>query len=87
MKWNDRMTFRLNNQENDLNTEALSYIIEAWEDAICNGLEPESLAGASLFAALTDLVSTYGEEAVSTMTKDLSTRIDQGEFTLDRVTQ
>ena len=81
------MTFRLNNEDNDLNAEALSYIIEAWEDAICNGLEPECLAGASLFAALTDLVSTYGEDAVSQMVKDLSNRIDQGEFTLNRVTQ
>ncbi len=87
MKWNEGMTFRLNNEDNDLNAEALSYIIEAWEDAICNGLEPECLAGASLFAALTDLVSTYGEDAVSKMTRDLSTRIDRGEFTLNRVTQ
>jgi hypothetical protein len=81
------MTFRLNNENNDLNAEALSYIIEAWEEAICDGLEPECLAGASLFAALTDLVSTYGEDAVSQMVKDLSNRIDQGEFTLNRVTQ
>lgn len=81
------MTFRLNNENNNLNAEALSYIIEAWEEAICDGLEPECLAGASLFAALTDLVSTYGEDAVAQMVKDLSNRIDQGEFTLNRVTQ
>ena len=81
------MTFRLNNENNNLNAEALSYIIEAWEEAICDGLEPECLAGASLFAALTDLVSTYGEDAVAQMVKDLSKRIDQGEFTLNRVTQ
>ena len=83
----NRMTFRLNNEDNNLNAEALNYIIEAWEEAICDGLEPECLAGASLFAALTDLVSTYGEDAVSQMAKDLSKRIDQGEFTLNRVTQ
>ena len=81
------MTFRLNNENNNLNAEALSYIIEAWEEAICDGLEPECLAGASLFTALTDLVSTYGEDAVAQMVKDLSNRIDQGEFTLNRVTQ
>ena len=81
------MTFRLNNENNNLNAEALSYLIEASEEAICDGLEPECLAGASLFAALTDLVSTYGEDAVSQMVKDLSNRIDQGEFTLNRVTQ
>ena len=81
------MTFRIHGEETHLSMEALSFIIEAWEEAICDGLEPECLAGASLFAALTDLVSTYGEDAVSQMVKDLSNRIDQGEFTLNRVTQ
>lgn len=81
------MTFRIHDVENNLNVEALSYIIEAWEEAICNGLEPENLAGAALFAALTDLVSNYGEEAVAKMVRDLSRRIDHGEFTLDRITQ
>lgn len=81
------MTFRIHGEETVLNVEALSYIIEAWEEAIIAGLEPETLAGASLFAALTDLVSIYGEEAVARMAKDLSVRINHGEFTLDRVTQ
>ena len=81
------MTFRIHGEETVLNVEALSYIIDAWEDAIIAGLEPETIAGASLFAALTDLVSTYGEEAVATMIKDLGTRIQNGEFTLDRITQ
>ncbi len=81
------MTFRIHGEETVLNVEALSYIIDAWEDAIIAGLEPETIAGASLFAALTDLVSTYGEEAVANMIKDLGTRIHNGEFTLDRITQ
>ncbi|GJM03525.1 MAG: hypothetical protein DHS20C08_20260 [Rhodomicrobium sp.] len=81
------MTFRIHGEETVLNAEALSYIIDAWEEAIIAGLEPETIAGASLFAALTDLVSSYGEDAVSTMIKDLSIRISNGEFSLDRVTQ
>lgn len=81
------MTFRIHGAETVLNVEALSYIIEAWEDAICAGHDSETLAGASLFAALTDLVSTYGEDAVSKMASDLANRIDEGAFTLDRTTQ
>ena len=81
------MTFRIHGEETVLNVEALSYIIEAWEDAICAGHEPETIAGASLFAALTDLVSTYGEEEVANMARELADRIDEGAFTLDRVTQ
>jgi len=81
------MTFRIHGEDTILNIEALSFIIEAWEDAICAGFEPDTLAGASLFAALTDLVSTYGEEEVAKMARNLAVRIDEGAFTLDRVTQ
>lgn len=66
---------------------ALRYIIDAWEEALDDGIEPEMLANASLFAALSDLVSTYGEDAVAQMAEKLSRRIQHGEFTLNRTTQ
>ncbi len=81
------MTFRIHGEETLLNVEALSYIIEAWEEAICAGHDAETVAGASMFAALTDLVSTYGEEEVAKMARDLAERIDKGAFSLDMVTQ
>ncbi len=66
---------------------ALRYILEAWEEAIYDGIQPEMLANAAFFAALSDLVSSYGEDAVAKMTEGLSRRIHNGEFTLNRVTQ
>ena len=42
------------------------------------------LANAALFAALTDLIDAYGEDAVAKMTNGLSRRIRYGEFTLKR---
>lgn len=66
---------------------ALRYIMEAWHLALHDGIEPEMLANASFFAALSDLVSTYGEDAVAQMAEGLSKRIHNGEFTLYRVTQ
>lgn len=66
---------------------ALRYIMEAWEEAIYDGIEPELLANAAFFAALSDLVSSYGEDAVARMTEGLPRRIHNGEFTLYRVTQ
>ena len=66
---------------------ALRYIMEAWEEAVYDGIEPELLANAAFFAALSDLVSSYGEEAVAKMTEGLPRRIHNGEFTLYRVTQ
>lgn len=66
---------------------ALRYIMDAWEEAIYDGIEPEMLANAAFFAALTDLVSSYGEDAVAKMTEGLPRRLHNGEFTLHRVTQ
>ncbi len=66
---------------------ALRYITDAWEEALYDGIEPEMLANASLFAGLSDLVTTYGEDAVAKMADRLSRRIQHGEFTLNRTTQ
>ena len=69
------------------NQEALRYILDAWEQALHDGIEPEMLANAALFAALADLITAYGEDAVAKMTAGLSRRIQHGEFTLKRTSQ
>jgi hypothetical protein len=64
---------------------ALRYILDAWEEALHDGIE--MLANAALFAALSDLIAVYGEDAVAKMTTGLSRRIHHGEFTLKRTPQ
>ena len=66
---------------------ALRYILDAWEEALHDGIEPEMLANAALFAALADLIGVYGENAVAKMTTGLSRRIHHGEFTVKRTSQ
>jgi hypothetical protein len=66
---------------------ALRYILDAWEEALHDGIEPEMLANAALFASLADLIGVYGEDAVAKMTTGLSRRIQHGEFTLKRTPQ
>ena len=66
---------------------ALHYILDAWEEGLHDGIEPEMLANAAIFAALSDLIAAYGEDAVSEMTKGFARRIEHGEFTLHRTTQ
>ena len=66
---------------------ALRYILDAWEEALHDGIEPEMLANAALFAALADLVGVYGENAVAKMATGLSRRIHHGEFTVKRTSQ
>ena len=61
---------------------ALSYLNEAWAEARHDGVDGDCLAQASLFAALADLVGTYGEDAVATFVAGLSNRVRNGEFSL-----
>jgi hypothetical protein len=66
---------------------ALSYLNEAWAEARHDGVDGDCLAQASLFAALAELVGTYGEDAVSTFVEGLPARVRNGEFSLIRATQ
>jgi len=74
-------------EEHEHQETALRYILSAWEEAIDDGLDADALANASLFAALSDLVTTYGEDAVVKLTAGLAERVESGEFTLNRVLQ
>ena len=64
---------------------ALSYLAEAWDEAIAEGVDSEILAHAALFTALSDLIATYGEDAVAGLAERLPERIRASEFTLDRL--
>jgi hypothetical protein len=66
---------------------ALRYILDAWEDAIREGLDPDCIATAAIFAALSDMIATYGEEPVAVMCGRLPERIRLGEFTLNKTRQ
>jgi hypothetical protein len=61
---------------------ALAFVTEAFAEAILAGIESESFAHAALFAALQELVETYGEEAVASFAGRLPERIRAGEFTV-----
>lgn len=61
---------------------ALSYLNEAWAEALHDGVDGDCLAQASLFAALAELVGTYGEEAVAKFVEGLPARVRNGEFSL-----
>ncbi len=62
---------------------ALSYLNEAWAEARLDGVDDDAMAQACLFGAIAQLVSTYGERATAEYADKLSTRIRNGEFTVD----
>jgi predicted YcjX-like family ATPase len=66
---------------------ALRYILEAWEEAVYDGLDPDCIATAAIFAALSDMIASYGEEPVAVMCERLPERIRCGEFTVMKTKQ
>ena len=58
---------------------ALSYLNEAWAEARHEGVDGDCLAQASMFAALAELVTTYGEDAVAKFAEGLPARVRNGE--------
>jgi hypothetical protein len=66
---------------------ALRYILEAWEEAVYDGIDPDAIATSAIFAALSDMIATYGEEPVAQMCERLPERIRTGEFTVGKTTQ
>ena len=69
----------------DQKKEAFERLSEAWHDAIGDGIEPDVMAHVALFAALSDLVETYGEPAVAEFADRLANRIQGGEFTIPAI--
>jgi hypothetical protein len=66
---------------------ALSYLSEAWEEAVLDGLPTECVAQAALFRAMTELVERFGEDATAGFADELGERVRRGEFTLNIIHQ
>jgi hypothetical protein len=66
---------------------ALGYLSEAWAEARLDGIDGDCMAQACLFAALSELITTYGEEAAARYTDGLSKRIHNGEFSVEQSRQ
>jgi hypothetical protein len=62
---------------------AIGYLHEAWEEARLDGIDGDCMAQACLFAALSELVTTYGEDATAKFARGLAERIANGEFSLE----
>lgn len=61
---------------------ALSIVTDAFAEADREGIDPDCLAQVAIFAAISELVGAYGEEAVAEFTQGLPERVRQGGFSL-----
>ncbi len=84
LKTSDTPPRTLHSEEKQL---ALRYLLDAWEEAVYEGVDPDCLATAAIFAALSEMITTYGEEPVAVMCERLPERIRAGEFTLAKSRQ
>ena len=66
---------------------ALGFLQDAWTEATHEGIEGDCLAQTALFLALSELISTYGEEAAARYAENLSARIRNGEFSVQLARQ
>jgi hypothetical protein len=84
----DRLeTLRQRFAADDSRRVALDYLLQAWEEAILDGVDGDCVANAAIFAAFKELVATYGEDAVARFAEKLPERIRGGEFTMPGVHQ
>jgi len=61
---------------------ALELILDAWDEALSEGADPEVVASVAIYAAVADMVDRYGEQAVADFCATLPERVRRGEFTL-----
>jgi hypothetical protein len=61
---------------------ALDLVLQAWESALGEGVEPEIIASVAIYAALADMVDRYGADAVAEFCATLPARARAREFTL-----
>lgn len=61
---------------------ALELVLDAWDEALSEGVDPEVVASVAIYAAMADMVDRFGEEAVADFCATLPERIRNGEFTL-----
>ena len=63
---------------------ALDLMMDAWFSGLEDGIDGEILAHAALFLAMSDMIDTYGENAVAELASRLPQRIHNGEFSVNR---
>ena len=66
---------------------ALSYLSEAWDEAMMDGLPPECMAHVALFRSISEFVMAFGEEATAEFVARLPERIRSGDFSVDMLVQ
>lgn len=63
---------------------ALEVLADAWNEAEDDGITPNALAHAALFAALATFVRQHGEESAAKLVESLPDKLRSGEYSVER---
>ena len=66
----------------DQKARGLDLILDAWDKALGEGVEPDVLASVAIYAALVDMIDRYGADVVADFCATLPERVRNNEFTL-----
>ncbi len=66
----------------DQKKTALRLLIDAFNEADDDGVDPDCMVQATLFFAIKEFVAAYGEEPVAVFAEGLPRRIRHGEFSV-----
>ena len=70
--------------EDDQRQVAFDILLEAWQEALSVGVEPDIMAHTAIHAALADMIDFHGEDEVAELAGGLEKRVQYGEFSLQR---
>jgi hypothetical protein len=68
-------------REEEQRDVAASHILQAMQKSLEDGVQPEVMKLVTLSAAVTGLVSDYGEEATASILESLPEKVRSGHFT------
>ena len=57
---------------------ALELVLDAWDEALSEGVDPEVIASVAIYAAMADMVDRFGEQAVADFCATWPERIRNG---------
>jgi hypothetical protein len=64
----------------DARRAALTYVSEAFAEAVLDGIDVDAFAEAAFCAAFRELVAVYGEDRAAEIAQNLPERVRAGEF-------
>lgn len=72
----------MSGDESAAKARALQLVLDAWDKALSEEIDPDLIASVAMYATLADMVDRYGADTVAEFCASLPERVRNNEFTL-----